>query len=217
MAASLERQLVHLLQCNILPERSYLAGGTAVYFHLKHRLSVDLDFFTESRFHAELFLSKMKGCVDEVAVESLEQDTLILFLSSEKIKFSLFHYPYALLFPTAATPIGEGLSCTLASIQDLAAMKAVAINQRGSLRDFIDLFYILRKIGLDFSGLSRLVIEKYELPPRYDYHLRTSFIYFDDAERELDQIVMLDEAGRQRRIADQDWEGIKVFFEELVR
>ena len=136
MAASIERQLVDLLQCNILPERSYLAGGTAVYFYLKHRLSVDLDFFTESRFNAELFLAKMKGCVDEVAVESLEQDTLILFLSPEKIKFSLFHYPYARLFPTVATPIGGGLSCTLASIQDLAAMKAVAINQRGSIKGF---------------------------------------------------------------------------------
>jgi len=132
MAASLERQLVDLLQCNILPERSYLAGGTAVYFYLKHRLSVDLDFFTGSRFNAELFLAK-------------------------------------------------------------------------------------RKTGLDFSGLSRLVIEKYELPTRYDYHLRTSFIYFDDAERELDQIIMLDEAGRQRRIAGNEWQGIKVFFEELVQ
>lgn len=47
MTASLERQRVHLLQCNILPERSYPAGGTAVYFYLKHRLSVDLDFFWE--------------------------------------------------------------------------------------------------------------------------------------------------------------------------
>ena len=217
MEASLDQQLVRLQQCNILPKRSYLAGGTAVYFYLRHRLSVDLDFFTESRFTTELFLSKMKRCFDEVAVETMEQDTLILFFSSEKIKFSLFHYPYPLLAPTVALPVGEVLTCPLASLKDIAAMKAVAINQRGSIKDFIDLFFILRKTGLDFGGVSRLVIEKYGLAPHYDYHLRTSFVYFDDAERELDQIVMLEGGKEKRHLTAGEWDGIKAFFKEFVR
>jgi predicted nucleotidyltransferase component of viral defense system len=217
MTASLDQQLVRLLTCHILPERSYLAGGTAVYYYLRHRLSEDLDFFTESRFTAELFLAKMKRCFDEVAVETLEQDTLILFLSPEKIKFSLFHYPYPLLSATVALPLGEGLICPLASLRDIAVMKAVAINQRGSIKDFIDLFYLLRKTGLDFSGVSQLVIRKYDLDPHYDYHLRTSFVYFEDAERELDQIVMLEGGQEKRRVTGKEWEGIKAFFEELVR
>jgi predicted nucleotidyltransferase component of viral defense system len=217
MASSLDQQLVRLLQCNILPVRSYLAGGTAVYFYLRHRLSLDLDFFTETRFTAEIFLSKMKSCFDEVAVESLEQDTLILFLSPEKIKFSLFQYPYPLLSPTVACPMGEGLICSLASLRDIAAMKAVAINQRGSIKDFIDLFYLLRETGLDFSAVSRLAIEKYGLNPQYDYHLRTSFVYFEDAERELDQIVMLEGGQEKRRVTGKEWEDIKAFFVELVR
>jgi predicted nucleotidyltransferase component of viral defense system len=217
MAASLDRQLVRLLQCHILPDRSYLAGGTAVYFYLRHRLSVDLDFFTESPFFVELFLSKMKRCFDEVAVETMEQDTLILFLSPEKIKFSLFHYPYALLSSAVALPVAEGLICPLASLRDIAAMKAVAINQRGSIKDFIDLFYLLQKTGLDFGGVSRLAIEKYNLDPQYDYHLRTSFVYFEDAERELDQIVMLEGGREQRRLSAGEWEQIKAFFKVFVR
>ena len=217
MAASLDQQLVRLLQCHILPERSYLARGTAVYFYLRHRLSVDLDFFTESPFIVELFLSKMKRCFDEVAVEAMEQDTLILFLSPEKIKFSLFHYPYSLLSSTVALPIGEGLICPLASLSDITAMKAVAINQRGSIKDFIDLFYLLQKTGLDFGGVSRLAIEKYDLDPHYDYHLRTSFVYFEDAERELDQIVMLAGGQEKRRLTAKEWEHIKAFFEVFVR
>ena len=44
-------------------------------------------------------------------------------------------------------------------------MKAVAVNQRGSLKDFIDLYFILQKTDLDFSGLSRLVIKKYRAAP----------------------------------------------------
>jgi predicted nucleotidyltransferase component of viral defense system len=207
--------LSHLLRSNILPDQSYLADGTAVYFYLKHRLSVDLDFFTSSQFLPEIFLSKMN--FDEVAIEFMEQDTLILFVSPEKIKFSLFHYPYPLLFPPVAMPIGEGLTCPLASLKDIAAMKAVAINQRGSLKDFIDLFYIIRETGLNFEAISSLTIEKYGLSPHYDYHLRTSFVYFDDAEREVDQIVML-EGGREKRpFTNEEWEKIKAFFKEFIR
>lgn len=212
-----EITLARLLQSNILPDQSYLAGGTAVYLYLRHRLSVDFDFFTSSQFTAELFLAKMKRDFDEVIVESLEQDTLIIFVSPEKIKFSLFHYPYPLLSPPVAMPIGEGLTCPLASLRDIAAMKAVAINQRGSIKDFIDLFYILRETGLDFDGISSLAIKKYGLSPHYDYHLRTSFVYFDDAERELDQIVMLEGGKEKRLFTAKEWEDIKFFFKEFVR
>ena len=38
----------------------------------------------------------------------------------------------------------------------------------------------------------------------------------NDAERELDQIVRLDEAGYQRRIADQDWEGIRRYHDDAL-
>jgi len=159
----------------------------------------------------------MKMNFDEVLVEFMEQDTLILFVSHEKIKFSLFHYPYPLLFPPVAMPISEGLNCPLASLKDIAAMKAVAINQRGSVKDFIDLFYILRETGLNFEAISRLAIEKYGLSPHYDYHLRTSFVYFDDAEREVDQIVMLKRGEEKRPFTTGEWEEIKTFFKEFIR
>jgi predicted nucleotidyltransferase component of viral defense system len=213
---ALERELVRLIQCQILPQTSYLAGGTAVFYYLRHRLSVDLDFFTYHPFNTDLFLAKMKGCFDEVDVESLEQDTLILFLSPQKIKFSLFHYPYGLLLPTVAVSLGEGAQCPLASLQDIAAMKAVAINQRGSIKDFIDLYHILRKIELDFNELSRLVIQKYSLDSRYEYHLRTALVYFDDADREQHQIVMLNENGEKLGLTNQEWEYMKRFFEKWV-
>jgi predicted nucleotidyltransferase component of viral defense system len=214
--AALEKQLVRLIQCQILPQTSYLAGGTAVYYYLRHRLSVDLDFFTDHPFSAELFLDRIRGCFNEVNVESLEQDTLILLLSPQKIKFSLFHYPYRLLLPAVAVSLGEGAQCPLASLQDIAAMKAVAINQRGSIKDFIDLYSIIRKIELDFNQLSRLVIDKYRLDSRYEYQLRTALVYFDDADREQHQILMLSENGEGRQLTDQEWVYMKRFFEKWV-
>jgi len=46
----LKEQLGRLLKCSILPAHTYLAGGTAVYLYLGNRVSVDLDFFTQSYF-----------------------------------------------------------------------------------------------------------------------------------------------------------------------
>ena len=213
----LEEQLGCLLKCNILPARTYLAGGTAVYFYLRHRLSVDLDFFTESAFSSEILLSNVKGCFDEVAVELLENDTLILYLSHEKIKFSLFHFPYGLLTPVNNMVTHEGIICPLASLNDIAAMKAMAINQRGSIKDFIDLFFILRKTGLNFVDVAALVMEKYDVDQGYDYHLKTSFVYFDDAEIEMDQIIMLEADSEPRNLTRKEWEAMKTFFLDLVK
>ena len=213
----LEEQLGCLLKCNILPARTYLAGGTAVYFYLRHRLSVDLVFFTESTFSSETLLSNVKGCFDEVAVELLEKDTIILYLSHEKIKFSLFHFPYGPLSQVHHISIHEGITCPLASLNDIAAMKAVAINQRGSIKDFIDLFFILRETGLDFGDVANLVIEKYGVDKGYDYHLKTSFVYFDDAEVEMDQIIMLESDSQQRNLTRKEWENMKTFFLDFVK
>lgn len=214
---SLHRQLTTLMQSDVLPHRSYLAGGTGVYFHLRHRLSVDLDFFTEIHFVAESFLATMREHFDSVVVESMEKDTLILYLTPEKIKFSLFHYPYPLLSSLVFMPLGEGPTCPLASLKDLAAMKAIAANQRGSIKDFIDLFYILRRENVDFGHLIQWVIDKYGLEMSYEYHLKTSFVYFDDAEREVEEIVMLERGKEKRRLTANEWARIKTFFVEFVQ
>ena len=213
----LKEQLGCLLKCNILPARTYLAGGTAVYFYLRHRLSVDLDFFTQCNFNSEVFLSAVKGCFNEVAVELLQKDTIILYLSHEKIKFSLFRFPYGLLSQIHHVSIPAGVTCPLASLNDIAAMKAVAINQRGSIKDFIDLFFIVRETGMVFNDVLNLVIEKYGLDQSYDYHLKTSFVYFDDAEVEMDQIIMLEADSEQKNLTQKKWEEMKTFFQDFVK
>jgi len=213
----LVKNLARILKCDVLPEKTYLAGGTAVYFYLRHRVSVDLDFFTRDEFSAEIFLYRMKECFDEVAVELMGKDTIILYLGPEKLKFSLFYLPYGLLSQVNKMSIEDGITCPLASLNDIAAMKAVAINQRGSIKDFVDLFFILRKTGLDFSNVASLVMEKYGLDQGYDYQLKTSFMYFDDAEEEVDQIIMLKNNQTKGNLSQKEWESIKSFYLDYVK
>lgn len=171
---NLNKILVDLIEANILPEGSYLAGGTAVYFYLPCRFSIDLDFFSPKPFSAEVMLFKLRELVQEVEVEILEKDTLIANLTPHKIRFSLFYYPYKLLSPLNKYEIKPGLICSLASINDLETMKAVALVQRGSAKDFVDLYYLLTQTKHSFQELSRLVREKYFLDEKYDYHLKSA-------------------------------------------
>lgn len=213
----LEEQLAKLLKCDILPPGTYLAGGTAVYFYLKHRVSVDLDFFTSHTFNPEIFVQSVRECFDEVYMELMEQKTIILFISKEKIQFSLFCLPYKLLHKTKPYILREDIICPLASLGDIEAMKAVAITQRGSAKDFIDLYFMLKKTGHDYNDIFKFVMSKYDVGEDYEYQLRTSFLYFDDAEQEVENIVMIKAKGKHEKIKKQEWNDIKKFFKEFLK
>jgi hypothetical protein len=180
-------------------------------------LSADLAFFTPTPFSGEALAFRLKEAFGGADVALLERDTLILFLAPEKLKFSLFYLPYELLSPTVSIKIGPAETCPLASFDDIEAMKAVALVQRGSAKDFIDLFFLLKRSRHSFLDLARLVQAKYRIGETYDYHLKTAMVYFDDAERELGAIQLADEAGGLRTISDEEWAGIKGFFARFCR
>ena len=68
----------------------------------------------------------------------------------------------------------DGTTCPLTSLEDIEAMKSVAISQRGSAKDFVDLYFILKKSRHHFDDILKLVIKKYNLDTTYEYQLKTS-------------------------------------------
>lgn len=213
----LQNVLVQLLKTQILPSESYLAGGTALYFYLRHRISVDLDFFTKKDFNPEMFAFKLREKFNAVDVEIMEKGSLIAFLSSEKIKFSLFVLPYHLLSSLNILELSEGITCAAASLDDIAAMKAIAISQRGSAKDFIDLYYIIKKTQIKFEDLSSFVQQKYQLEKKYEYHMKTAMMYFDDADREIDSIVLVRNENQFHQPSESEWKEIKEFFIRFIQ
>ena len=91
-------------------------------------------------------------------------------------------------------------------------MKAVAIAQRGSAKDFVDLYHLLERTRHTFEDMFSRVQRKYQVEEKYNYHLKTAMVYFFDAEQEIDAIVTIDKAGKIRKITDERWEEIKAFF-----
>lgn len=216
IAALLKKLLNDIIKAGVLPKDCYLAGGTAVYFYLNHRLSRDLDFFSLNVFHSEIILKRFENHF-EVKIEILEKDTIIIYLTKEKIKFSLFHYPYPLLNNLHFKEINNHMECPIASFLDIIAMKIIAIVQRGSAKDFIDLFFLLEKMKLQFHEIVGLVKKKYGVEDRYEYQIKTAITYFDDADQEVSDIYLIDKKDNLEMISEKNWNDIKYFFIEFAR
>ena len=90
--------LALLGKSNVLPDKTYLAGGTALALQFGHRISIDFDFFTPSVFKGREIIEKLEKVGKFAFQESAEKNTLLgLF---ENVKFSLFKYDYPLIKPT---------------------------------------------------------------------------------------------------------------------
>lgn len=135
---------------------AYLAGGTALALQIGHRISYDLDFFTEKEFKAQIFLKKLS-------------------------------------------------QIDIASITDISAMKVAAISERGTKRDFIDLYFILQEIQL--SDVLDFYEQKYKKLASNLIHIKKSLVYFEDAEDE-DVPDMLKQVS---------WREVKEFFEQKIK
>lgn len=186
-----------LSKSKILPRNTYLAGGTALALYLGHRLSYDLDFFTRHEFKGLILLKKLESVKAYRHARSAE-GTILGTLGD--VKFSLFYYPYPLLRKTNLFN-----KIHLADITDIAAMKIAAISERGSKKDFIDLYFLCQIYSL--NEILEFYEKKYKKLSSNIIHIKKSLVYFFDAEKE----------GMPIMIQKVSWEKIKDFFESVIK
>ena len=89
------------------------------------------------------------------------------------VKVDVVNYSYAWIDEPVRS---EDFS--LAGVKDIAAMKIAAIIGRGTKKDFIDLFFLLRRFSL--QEILNLYMQKY--PDGSMFIAMKSISYFDDAE-----------------------------------
>lgn len=154
----------------------YLAGGTALALQLGHRTSVDLDFYTKKQFQNKQLGKAIQMYLPEAEILQSSYGTLQCKLQSTE--FSLFLYEYSLIRKPL---VYEGM--LVASIPDIAAMKAIAIVQRGKRRDFIDIYFLLKTYTV--LELLRFTLEKY--PAYSDMLVLKAITFFDDADSEQEE------------------------------
>lgn len=154
----------------------YLAGGTGLALQLGHRISLDLDLFSERPWSAPPLLGALRA-LGPTVIDQESEGTLVGSVGGVRVSF--FYYPYSLLEPLLR-PTG---GVPVAGLLDIACMKLIAVSQRGSRKDFIDL-YFLRDAGVDLRVALGALPRKMPGVEHNLVHLARSLAYFADAENE---------------------------------
>ena len=149
-----------------------LVGGAALALHFGHRTSIDLDLFGSWKPLPPLELA-LSNCAARVMKTGGEES--LQFFTVDDVKIDCVTYPYKWLCPAV---VSDGIR--LADIPDIAAMKLAAATNRGTRKDFVDVYFLLQKYSL--RQMLDWYAEKY--PDGNDYLVLRSLVYFDDAELE---------------------------------
>jgi len=116
-----------------------LAGGTALAFQLRHRRSFDFDIFTRENISPD-FTKEIKEIFGKKIEIFKESETELTFYSLSKVKITFFHYPFKSLYPIIRTT-----SIPIFDWREIAADKAYTLGRRPIYRDYVDLFFIIKK------------------------------------------------------------------------
>jgi hypothetical protein len=159
----------------VVPDAAYLAGGTAIAVHLRHRVSRDLDFFLAGLTDLAAVRHELED-LGRFAVTLHSEDTLNGLFNGTRIQF-LSATDQQVLEPLTLV---EGIR--VSGLGDLLATKLKVIGDRGELRDYYDTKVIETQAGRVAEEGLGLFVRRYRPrdPDAAVRHLLLGLGYFDD-------------------------------------
>lgn len=164
-----------------------LVGGTALALQIGHRMSDDIDLFGLIKADKISIFEALKEIGNIATINNTEN---IHIYTINEIKVDIVNYPYPWLEGALKK---NGLR--IASLKDIAAMKLAAITGRGTKKDFIDIYFLLKQFSLD--QLLSFYSQKYA--DGSFFQVLKSLSYFDDANQDI----------APRMLIPVEWEKIK--------
>jgi predicted nucleotidyltransferase component of viral defense system len=190
------KEVLEKIQNETLLQEFYLAGGTALALQLGHRKSVDLDFFSTNIFNVSELISNLQKFNPVISQQN--KNSLDLYIDDVKVSFLEYRYPLL-------EKLISYNNIFLAHEMDIACMKITAISQRGTKKDFIDLYFLLKKYSLEELLLK--FAQKYQGINYQKVHILKSLVYFEDAEGDPDPEFII----------ETDWNKVKEFFIAIIK
>lgn len=184
-----------------VPSEFVLYGGTAIALHLGHRESVDFDFFG-NRALDPTKLTLAIPFLASATVTQREPNTLSCTVNrGGQVKLSFFGLPgIPRLQPPLIAP-DNGLQ--LASLLDLAGMKASVVQMRAEAKDYIDIDALLTdgRIDLPTALASARAIYGSQFYPQITLK---ALSYFEDGNVKRLPPDIRDRLARAARAVDLD-------------
>jgi predicted nucleotidyltransferase component of viral defense system len=149
----------------------FLVGGTALSLQLGHRVSDDIDLFTQSDINKDeilSFLSKKYG--GKYQINNVQNSILQISINNIKVDFVKHNY-------NLIEDIKKDEGINYLGKKDISAMKLMAVANRGDqAKDFIDIYCLLKEISL--QNMFDYYKQKYD--QKDISAIKRSLIYFDD-------------------------------------
>jgi len=119
-------------------EGFYLAGGTGLALQIEHRVSVDFDLFSCDAIPESLLQEVERTFTGhEVKISVNNSEELTIFVDGVKVTFLRYPFPiYSRYFETGGVK--------LIPPKQIGFTKAYSIGRRGSYKDYVDLYYLLK-------------------------------------------------------------------------
>ncbi len=206
VSAQLKQTLITLMRSDVLKDYR-LVGGTALSLYLGHRMSVDIDLFTDAANYrkidyneVEKYLKKTFRYVsgdfgsDAVFGKSYligeDKDNVVkvdIYYASEPFSYELI----------------ENDGVRLASIEEIVSMKVDVVQRLGRKKDFWDLHELLKQYSID--QMIALHAKAFQWNHNYE-RIIANFTNFQQADEDFDPICL----------KAKEWAFIKEDFEEVI-
>lgn len=199
-------QLEILMRMKIL-DSFRLVGGTALSLQIGHRISIDIDMFTDATYRSvdfKLIYKELKKEMQYVSPEKWDNNSMgnscfIGTQESETVKLDMFYTT-----DNFAYPIINYNNIRISSIEEIIAMKLDIIGREsgGRKKDFWDIHSLLNKYTLS------KMLDIYETRYAYTHsrqEIKDGLLNFESANQDPDPNCLL----------DKKWALIKLDFEEL--
>ncbi|MBK8737779.1 MAG: nucleotidyl transferase AbiEii/AbiGii toxin family protein [Saprospiraceae bacterium] len=168
-----------------------LVGGTALSLVYGHRISIDLDLFSDIKFDQNIVINALRQKFTEGFIYEGEFKHFGIFCFVENVKVDLVPYIHPLIRPIQVI---DGIR--MFSLEDIAAMKIQAILGRGKKKDFWDIAELFKHFKLK----EIIAFYKEKFPSQMLLiSIPQALSYFDDADESEDPIS----------INGMDWDQVK--------
>lgn len=180
-----------------------LVGGTSLSLQLGHRMSDDIDLFTDHPYDSldftaiDKFLRKTFAYASDLAPGPVGMGVsyIIGHSKDERVKLDLF---YTDTFIQPALKLGP---YRLATVEEIIAMKIDIVQRKARKKDFWDLDELLEK----YSVAQMIALHKQRYPYSHDEKaIREKFVDFERADEDFTPICL----------KGKHWELIKLDFVE---
>lgn len=162
----LQKDILFFIRKDFFGKNFYWTGGTLLsYLYFSHRLSVDLDFFSDDLFRDDEYLEFINKLKKEIKADKITQtiqhNRRFYFVErgKESVKLEFVFFPFPAV--EKRTEVKE-FSVKADSLADIMVNKILSTYQRNEVKDIYDLYwYLSDKPKYSLIKLIELVEKKF--------------------------------------------------------